>query len=125
MKRYVLSPVTNVTLEEVGDIQAWVKEKEKGGDTVHLPWRDIDQKGLSGTGCCLQNLKAMQECDVVDIYWNPERSPGSIFDLGMAFALGKRIHTINRVVYDSKHTLEQLIVEGWEQAREKTREIDE
>lgn len=109
MKRYLLSPVTNVTKEEVEIIEEWVAAREKEGHEAHLPWRDVDQEGLTALGCCVENLQAMQEADIIDMYWNPKKSPGSIFDLGMAFALGKRWTLINEVESDNEHSLEQLI----------------
>jgi len=109
MKRYILSPVTNVTPKEVEIIETWVKDREAEGHLVHLPWRDVDQEGLTGLGCCVENLQAMEECDIIDMYWNPKKSPGSIFDLGMAFALGKRWTLINEVDADDSKSLEQVI----------------
>lgn len=109
MKRYILSPVANVTPKEVEIIEKWVEDREADGHEVHLPWRDVDQEGLTGLLCCFKNLKAMEECDIIDIYWNPKKSPGSIFDLGMAFALGKRWTLINEVDADDSKSLEQVI----------------
>ncbi len=109
MNRYILSPVTNVTPEEVEIIETWVAAREAEGDEVHLPWRDIDQVALTGIECCRKNLEAMEDADIIDVYWNPTKSPGSIFDLGMAFALGKRWTLINTVEADNEHSLEQLI----------------
>ena len=109
MKRYILSPVTNVTPEEVEIIETWVEDREAEGHQTHLPWRDIYQEGLTGLGCCWGNLQAMEECDIVDVYWNPVNSPGSIFDLGMAFALGKRWTLINEVDSSNSKSLEQVV----------------
>lgn len=109
MKRYLLSPVTNVTQEEAETIEAWVVAREAEGHEVHLPWRDVDQEHLTGWGCCCENLEAMEKADIIDIYWNPTNSPGSIFDLGMAFAMGKQWTLINSVETDNQHSLEQLI----------------
>ena len=64
-------------------------EKELGGD-CYIPGRDTNQK-QHGDFILRDNLEAMKKCvDIVYCLWDGE-SLGTIFDLGMAYALGYKI----------------------------------
>jgi len=64
---------------------------ESQGHTVYVPLRDTDQNGTIDQ-ICESNKKAMMGCDEVRVIWDGT-SHGVIFDVGMAFALGKKIKT--------------------------------
>ena len=89
MKAFLICPVRGHEEEE---FQAYVDQLEDIGFVVHFPHRDTNQIDPTGTGykICQANRAAIEAADVVFIVWNGE-SQGSIFDLGMAFAMGKRI----------------------------------
>lgn len=89
MKAFLICPVRGHEEEE---FQSYVDELEEVGFVVHFPPRDTDQVDPTGTGytICQANRAAIEAADVVFIVWNGE-SQGSIFDLGMAFAMGKRV----------------------------------
>ena len=96
MKIFLICPVRNLTKEQNDKIEELIKIWEDRGDTVHFPPRDttqIDDKG-HGFYICLQNRDAIKEADEVYV-WYDEASQGSHFDLGMAFALNKKIRLIN------------------------------
>lgn len=62
---------------------------------VKIPAFDSNPS-LDSLGVCVNNLNIMKWCDCIYMIWDG-RSNGTIFDMGMAFALNKpvRIHYIN------------------------------
>lgn len=75
--------------------KAYVKKLEVDGHKVHFPPRDTNQiDPLKGWNICNDNLKAIEEADEVHIIYNPN-SQGIHFDMGMAFALRKKVKLIN------------------------------
>lgn len=70
--------------------KTFVNGLEIAGWKVHWPTRDTDQHDPTGLRICKQNREAIREADAVHVIWDGE-STGVLFDLGMAFALGKRV----------------------------------
>jgi hypothetical protein len=66
----------------------------KEGHGVHFPPDDAPQDDPTGAAICATHLAAMREADEVHVFWDVD-SFGSHFDLGMAYALGKRIIPIS------------------------------
>ena len=59
-------------------------------EPCYIPGRDTDQTEF-GDEVLRQNLEAMKKCDdVVYVLWDG-KSMGSMFDMGMAYALGKTV----------------------------------
>jgi nucleoside 2-deoxyribosyltransferase len=89
VKAFLICPVRG---HEETEFQSYVDRLEEIGFVVHFPPRDTEQNDQTGTGyvICQTNRAAIETADVVFIVWDGE-SQGSIFDLGMAFAMGKRI----------------------------------
>lgn len=94
MKIFVICPVRNADPVQTERIATYVVQQGSLGHTVYWPARDTNQEG-TGLAICRQNLAAMSAADEVHIYFDPN-SQGSVFDLGAAMALGKRIVMINR-----------------------------
>lgn len=67
-----------------------VERLEADGWLVHWPPRDTDQNDPVGLRICRDNAAAIAAADVVHVIWDG-RSQGCLFDLGVAFALGKRV----------------------------------
>ena len=65
---------------------------ERRGHEVRIPVLD-DRPELSEIEICDCNLENIKWADRVDIFWD-KRSMGTIFDFGMAFALGKKIKRV-------------------------------
>ena len=55
-----------------------------------FPPDDAPQDDPTGAAICITHLAAMRDADEVHVFWDVE-SYGSHFDLGMAYALKKRI----------------------------------
>lgn len=89
-KYYVITPVRNVGIEFKEAVNELVAKAETDGHKVHYPPRDTFQIDETGLDICDANLKAIQEADAVVITWDG-KSTGSLFDLGMAFALDKPV----------------------------------
>jgi hypothetical protein len=70
--------------------QGHVAQLEADGYRVHWPHRDTDQDDLAGLRICRDNMMAIAAADVVHVIWDG-KSQGCLFDLGIAFALGKSI----------------------------------
>lgn len=68
----------------------YMERLEVEGNLVHYPPRDAPQDDPTGAEICRVHRQAMIEADEVHVIWDVE-SKGSHFDLGMAYALGKKI----------------------------------
>jgi len=89
MKIYIICPVRNQTSEQGVDIEEYIKELEKD-HTVFYPKRDAPQKCETGYKIVESELKAIKNADEVHVFWDIN-SKGSHFDLGMCYALNKKI----------------------------------
>lgn len=95
MKIFLISPVRAITDEERTAIALYVDTLEKAGHKVHWPGRgDTNQNDHVGLRICTDNLRAIEEADELHVWYNPSSS-GSLFDIGMGFALRKKFVLIN------------------------------
>ncbi len=85
MKIFLICPVRG---HEMTETSKTVEALEADGNEVYWPPRDTDQVDPTGLRICEDNLRAIQQCDKVYFLWDG-KSQGSLFDLGMAFALYK------------------------------------
>ena len=95
---YLVCPVRNVDPETQSSLENYVSETESRGARVHFPPRDVDQS-LDAFTICEKHRDAMRNADEVHIWWD-DRSRGSLFDFGMAYALGLPIKIVNDVEPD-------------------------
>jgi len=94
VKIFLICPVRGVSDGEKVIIERYVLDLEKAGHQVHWPSRDTDQIDSVGLRICQDNSRAIEKADEVHIWWN-EKSQGSLFDLGVALAFGKKIVLVN------------------------------
>lgn len=87
MKTFLICPVR---CHPTAHTLAFALRLESEGWTVHWPPRDTNQEDPTGYRICADNLEAIRAADVVHFVWDG-KSQGCLFDLGMAFALGKRV----------------------------------
>lgn len=92
---FLICPVRNATREQKEAIQDYIARLEQSGDKVHYPARDTDQSG-DGVNICKTNRRAIEQSDEVHIFYDPD-SAGSLFDIGIAFALRKKLVIANVV----------------------------
>ena len=78
------------------------KELEKNGDEVRIPALD-NFKGMNEIEVCEYNRKNIEWADEVHLIWD-NRSVGTIFDMGMVFALRKPLE----IIYIEKRTFENV-----------------
>lgn len=94
MKIFLICPVRGITDEERVATMKYVADLEADGHSVHWPPRNTDQNDPIGLRICQDNRRAILNADEVHIWWN-EKSQGSLFDFGMAFAVEKKITLVN------------------------------
>lgn len=92
MKHYILCPVRHVEDEVKLEIEAYIESLKSQGEEVHS-FQDVNQDDPTGFGIIMGHLEGMQNCDVVDVFWNAD-STGSHCDFGMALALEKPLNLI-------------------------------
>lgn len=92
---FLICPVRGATDEETKLINHYVSDLEAQGHTVHWPPRNTNQVDPIGLRICQDNRDAIEKADEIHIWWN-STSKGSLFDLGMVFALRKKLVIANK-----------------------------
>jgi len=92
MKIFLVCPVRGISDSYRDGIERQVKRLEDDGHSVYWPHRDTHQSQRE-IDICSDNLEAIKGADVVYVIWDG-KSQGVLFDLGMAFALGKPVRTV-------------------------------
>jgi len=90
MKTFLICPTRGY---DSAKWEAFVDELGRRGWEVYWPPRDTVQDDPTGLRICRDNLEAIRAADAVHVIWDG-RSKGVLFDLGMAFALGKEVTVI-------------------------------
>ena len=90
MNVYIICAVRNAKAERVAELRTYAEGLRAKGYHVHYPPDDAPQEDPTGEAICRTHLAAMKDCDEVHVFWDVD-SKGSHFDLGMAYALGKRL----------------------------------
>lgn len=88
-KIFIIGAVREATPEWQENLNAYVAELERNGNIVHLPQRDTNQKE-SSINICIANGTAIAGSDEVHLFYS-DTSQGTHFDLGMAFAMNKKL----------------------------------
>lgn len=120
-KIFLICPVRNATKEQKVWIEKFVEEKYNTGYTIHAPHLNTRQKDLfGGYAICRQNAEALASSEEVDIYYD-QSSTGSVFDLGVAYALGKPLIILNKeqIEFDEKDFIDRIVV-SWPYNEKKT-----
>ncbi|MBT6690583.1 hypothetical protein HN903_01705 [archaeon] len=104
---YMICPVRNATLEEIGLLKEYRDKFTKKGKTVCYPAESTNQNDTTGGyQICEDHCNEIHCSDEVHVYWNPDSS-GSYVDLGTAFpnhfVHGRNIQLINR------NTVEEMV----------------
>ena len=87
---YIICAVRNATPERVDELRRYAESLRASGHHVHFPPDDAPQEDPTGEAICRTHLAAMKDCDEVHVFWDV-KSSGSHFDLGMAYALGRKL----------------------------------
>ena len=110
MNVYICCPVRIATPETRKELEEYAAGLEAAGNKVHLPHRDTDQSATSRK-ICEQNAAAIAAADEIHVFFDPA-SAGSHFDLGVAWALGKKIVVARNVECGPGKSF-ALLVDGW------------
>lgn len=106
IKTFLICPVRGYDQSEIEKI---VNDLELHGYQVHYPARDTNQEDDTGYRICGENRTAIIAADVVHFIWDG-KSQGCLFDLGMAFALGKRVIPISMPALTSAKSFQNMVV---------------
>lgn len=110
MKRmFIICTVRGASDEYKKKLEDYVTQKEAEGWEVHLPHRDTDQN-VSGYEICSQNARAIAMAHEVHIFYNPN-SQGTHFDMGVAFAFGRKIVVVENVEYGEGKSFPRMLDE--------------
>jgi len=91
MRIIIICSVRKGTPQWVSD---YAHNLEAGGHIVYFPPRDTPQDDPTGLNICLRMCQQIRLADEVHICYAPN-SQGVHFDMGMAFALGKKWKLVN------------------------------
>jgi len=97
---FLICTVREADATDLEFINNYLTRLQGEGKTVYYPARDTKQEDhLGGYNICSDNCKAIMNSDEIHVYWT-EKSQGTKFDLGIAFAehrtKGKNIILANR-----------------------------
>ena len=112
-KIFLICPVRNATPEQRTWIEEFVRKKCAAGYTIHAPHLHTRQKDLfGGYAICTQNAEAVASSQEIDIYYD-QSSTGSVFDLGVAYALHKPLKLLNKeeIVFNDSDIIDSIIKE--------------
>ena len=113
-KVFLICPVRNATEEQKKYIKEFVKEKNQSGIEVHAPhMHTVQQDMFGGYTICYQNANAIADSIEIDMYYD-QSSTGSVFDLGVAYALDKKLVVLNYgdIVFNENDQIDS-IVKDW------------
>jgi nucleoside 2-deoxyribosyltransferase len=106
MKSFLICPVRGIDPATQSTI---VARLEADGFKVHWPPRDTDQNDTIGLRICSDNMAAIAAADVVHVIWDG-KSQGCLFDLGVAFALGKTVAPIRLPAPSEGKSFQNMVV---------------
>lgn len=114
MKVFIICTVRNAKEDYLKRLENYVLSLEKKGIDVYAPHRDTNQHAL-GYDICKQNMNAIKEADEVHIYYS-SKSQGTHFDMGVAFALNKKIVIVENEPLTEGKSFQRMLVEWIEKA---------
>jgi len=107
MRSFLICPVRGKDPSLFAEIVAGL---ETDGYIVHWPPRDTNQEDATGLRICRENAAAIAAADVVHVIWDGQ-SQGCLFDLGIAFALGKSIIPLDLPAPTSGKSFQNMVRE--------------
>lgn len=108
MKRmFIICTVRGASEEYKQKLEDYVTQKESEGWEVHLPHRDTNQN-TSEYEICNENARAIAMANEVHVFYNPE-SQGTHFDMGVAFALGRKVVVVENVPYGEGKSYSRML----------------
>jgi len=118
-KIFLICPVRNASENQRSWIEEYVEQKSIEGYTIHAPHLHTRQKDLfGGYAICKQNAEAVASSNEIAIYYD-KSSTGSVFDLGVAFALQKPLVLLNgdKIEFNENDFVDNLL-KNWQYKNE-------
>ena len=116
MNIYIVCTVRNASSEYKIMLEQYVNHLESMGHVVHLPHRDTNQN-QSLFDICNQNRMAIANANEIHIFYS-SMSQGTHFDLGIAFAFGKKIKIVENESVSIEKSFPTMLEDwnewGWE-----------
>lgn len=111
---FLICPVRNITDSQKAKIADYVYKLESNGSTVYWPYRDTDQNDPIGDRICTDNKEAIKKAQEIHIWWS-ETSTGTLFDLGIAWAMDKPLVIANpEDVKETENKSFQNVLLNWQ-----------
>ena len=112
-KLFLICPVSDASEETNERISNYKSIMASYGYDVHAPFFDTNQKDMfAGYAICRQNAEAIGKSKEVEILYD-QKSNGSVFDLGVAYALHKPIRVLNDKSIQFTDDVIDLIIQQW------------
>jgi nucleoside 2-deoxyribosyltransferase len=111
MKIFIICSVRDANQEFKNKVMGYALEQKLKGHDVYVPFIDTDQTS-SGNNICKSNKRAIMDADEVHIFYN-SLSQGTHFDMGVAFALNKKIKIIENESFGEGKSYPRMLTE-WE-----------
>jgi hypothetical protein len=124
-KTFLISPVRDASDKKLRILAKIVEHLENNGWDVHWPYRDTEQTDpTGGLRICEDNMDAIAEADVVHFVWDGT-SKGSLFDLGMAFSMAKRIIPLVLPPLTKEKSFQNMVWRYYQKKEKQTQDMEE
>jgi nucleoside 2-deoxyribosyltransferase len=108
-KVFIIGAIRGAGEEARKKMESYAAKLEEAGYHVHLPHRDTNQDAC-GFDICQHNLTAITWSDEVHVFYD-STSQGTHFDLGMAFALKRKIVPVENEHFDEQKSFPRMLYE--------------
>lgn len=111
---FLICPVRNADENQKLKMEEHINSIKNSGKTIYYPATDTNQVDETGFRICTDNMNAIKNSNEVHIFWD-KNSQGSLFDLGVSFALNKKIVIINKdeLIQSTGKSFTNMII-AWE-----------
>lgn len=123
MKVFIICSVRGASEEYKIKLENYVSKLEAEGIEVHLPHRDTNQNAR-GYDICKQNANAIKEADEIHIFYSKE-SQGTHFDMGVSFALDKKIVIVENEIYGEGKSYPRMLDEWQNENKLSQKTVDD
>jgi nucleoside 2-deoxyribosyltransferase len=123
MKVFIICSVRGASEEYKIKLENYVSKLEADGIEVHLPHRDTNQNAR-GYDICKQNANAIKEADEIHIFYSKE-SQGTHFDMGVSFALDKKIVIVENEIYGEGKSYPRMLDEWQNENKLGQKKVDD
>jgi nucleoside 2-deoxyribosyltransferase len=113
-KIFIICSVRGMSQEYRDKLESYVDKLEAEGNIVYLPHRDTNQNAR-GVEICSQNMDAIKNADEVHIFYS-SNSQGTHFDMGVAFACGKKLVIAENEVFGEGKSYPRMLTEWQERS---------